>query len=258
MKDTSSKTRIVALVIVIILTISLLYLFIKPRIDGDDSYKNVKETDSGQVEIVQAYVTVNAYPYDSDGNGTEDTAVVTYSPLVNITTQKDIKKVTVANVKVNNPVKGDSEFITWPSHYGKLESSNGYYQPMGTPIDYEAVKSSGSSFTYNIVESPSYTDELGINGGYFDFKYSIVGVGSRFDSENILNSQKVFSGGKALQYAGVKKDGIKSPISFDVIVEFEESERAVKRFSLSTNFDEVYNQGFSFENNQEEYLGKKF
>lgn len=246
----SVAVALVALVVLLILT--------KGFTQSVGSGKALKETESGTATITQAYVSISAWGTDMDGDGKEDTAVLQYSPLVNISTVKEIAKFEIKNVRLSEEIKDGKTFVTWPKHFKYAQDSNSYYEPMGNPVNFEQRKDEGRSFSYNVVDVAGYTDEIGKYGGYVDFRYTIYGLGKTIDYEGILNSVGVYSGGKALEYAGVNKEDIDSPIEFDVVVTYADKSRAIKHFLLTSNFDQIYEQGFSFEYNSDEYVGKEF
>jgi hypothetical protein len=253
-----NKNVLIGAVVVVVLLIVMYLLF---RLIGSaEKTTKVTETQSGQATITQAYVSVSAYGVDSNGDNNPDKATIQYSPLVNISTTKDIASFQIVNVKLTNPMSGEKVFVTWPKHYEKTApDSNTFYEPMATKANYSAYKHEGNSFSYKVVNDVvRYTDEISKNGGYVDFRYTIYGMGNLIDYEGIMNTHKIYSGGKELQYAGFEQGELNSPIEFDVVITFTDKTKAVKHFSLTTDFAEVYQQGFSFKYNSSEYEGKSF
>jgi len=225
---------------------------------GSNKIQKVNETKSSLATIKQAYVSINAFGADSTGGTKIDSAVIQYAPLVNITTTKEITKFEIMNVKLTNPIKAQKSLVSWPKHYKYGQDSNTFYESMGTNFDYVNRKDEGNSFSYNVVDVAGYSDEIGKNGGYVDFRYTVFGIGNKIDYQGIMNTQHIYSGGKELQYAGIKAGEINSPIEFDVVVTFKDKSQAVKHFSLTSDFNEIYNQGFSFTYNSKDYEGKSF
>lgn len=216
------------------------------------------DTNTGQVKITQAYVSISAYGESTTNSDYPDMAVLQYSPLVNFSTKKDMKKFEIKNVKLTNTLKGDRSFITWPKHFEQGKDNNRFYEALGVKADLLNRDDEGNSFEYKVVDTAKYTDEISKTGGFVDFRYTIYGLGNPVDYNGIMNSQNVYSSGKELQYAGLKKGDINSPIEFDVVITFVDGTKAIKHFSLTSNFDEIYDQGFSFQYNSSDYEGKEF
>jgi len=249
---------IIIIASVVLLSLLVVLILTKGFSQSIWSGKSLKETDSGTATITQAYVGISAWAVDMSGDNKEDTAVLFYSPLVNISTVKEIAKFEIKNVRLSEEIKDGKAFVTWPKHFKYAQDSNYYYEPMGTPVNFEQRKDEGRSFSYNVVDVAGYTDEMGKYGGYVDFRYTIYGLGNTIDYEGILNSVGTYSGSKALGYAGVNKEEIDSPIEFDVVIIYADKSKAIKHFSLTSNFDQIFEQGFSFEYNSDEYVGKEF
>jgi len=217
------------------------------------------ETSSGIVTITQAYVSISATGADSkEGAGNKpDMAILQYSPLVNFTSTKEITKFKIQNVKLTNPINSGKTFITWPKHFAGGDN-NTFYEPMDTPQNFLNRKDEGNAFEYKVVDIARYTDEISKWGSYVDFRYTIYQLGEPIDYEGIMNRTGIYSGGKELQYAGFEKGEINSPIEFDVVIDFKDNTQAIKHFSLTSDFNEIYEQGFSFKYNSDEYVGKQF
>lgn len=245
-------TNIIVLLVIVIVVGFVIFIGSKTVFSGS----KLKETSSGTAKIIQAYAYITAWSWDSSGGSKGDTAVLQYSPMVNISTTKEIKKFEIRNVKLTNDIEG-KYFITWPKHVTNGDS-NTLYEPMNNPLELNKRKNEGNSFSYKIVDSPRYRDEVSKTGGIADFKYTIWGLGNKYNYENLLNSKKSFTSGKALEYAGLRKDDVNSPIEFDVVITFVDNNKAVKHFSLTNDFAEIYEQGFSFKYNEKDYIGKEF
>lgn len=247
--------------LLIILVILLLIIFL---IFGNKIVKNisvggsVKETTGSLAEVTQAYTSVSIYGDDTKGGSNYDTAVMQYSALVNITTTTEISKFEIKNVKLTNAIKAERAFITWPKHYEQGRDSNTFYEPMGSNSYYKDRKDEGRDFSYKVVDVAQYSDEISKTGGFVDFRYTVYGLGNKFNYEDILNNQKIYSGGKEAIYAGLKQADIESPIEFDVVITFTDKSKSVKHFKLSTDFKEVFEQGFSFKYISDNYVGQQF
>ncbi|KKR05791.1 MAG: hypothetical protein UT34_C0002G0298 [candidate division WS6 bacterium GW2011_GWF2_39_15] len=249
------RGRILILVLIVLIGIFLLSFVIVKIISNAGK---VVETNGQDAEVLQAYTSVSTFGYDTSGGSNYNTAGLQYSTVLNMSTSKEIAGFEIRNVKLSDEIESEKIFITWPKHFGQGKDNNTFYEDMGTKADYPNRKDEGNKFEYRVVDSAAYTDEIGVNGGVVDFRYTLFGIGNKFDYEEILDNDKVYKGGKELVYAGVKKEDIDSSIEFDVIITFTDKSKAVKHFSLNTNFDEVLNQGFSFVNNGADYIGKKF
>jgi hypothetical protein len=132
------------------------------------------ETNTGQVQINQAYVSISVYGGSTTNDINPDMAVLQYSPLINITTKKDMKKFEIRNVKLTNKVEGKGYFITWPKHYEQGKDNNTFYEAIGEKADLLNRENEGNSFEYKVVDVANYTDEITKTGGFVDFRYNIV------------------------------------------------------------------------------------
>lgn len=254
---------IIILVIVVVLGLCILCAsvsinFYNNNFSSTGKTVKVTETNSGHTKITQAYVSISAFGANSAGDSIPDKAVIQYAPLVNITTKKEMSKFEIVNVKLTNPIKAEKTFITWPKHYAYGQDSNTFYEPMSTAENYLGRSDEGTSFEYKVVDNAKFADEISKMGGYVDFKYTIYGIGNKIDYYGIMNGEGIYSGGKELQYAGIKQGEINSPIEFDVVVTFKDKSQAIKHFSLTADFTEIYNEGFSFNYNSSDYVGKEF
>lgn len=217
----------------------------------------LKETTTSVATISQATLSVSAFSWDSTGGNKGNTAVLLYYPMLNIYTNKDIKTFEIKNVKLTNKIEG-KHFITWPKDFKQMQDTNYYYEPTNTPQAFDKRNDEGRNFKFKVVDNPVNTNEIGKTGGVVDFRYTVWDLGNQFSYDDILNTTGKYTSGSALSYAGFKQGEINSPIEFDVVITYTDNSKGIKHFSLTTNFDEIYNQGYSFINNQNDYIGKTF
>jgi len=244
---------------VVLLIVSLLLIFTKAFTQPLSIFNTtLKETSSNTATISQAFTYVAGYTGDLEEDGTPDYPVMQYSTTVNILTNKDIKKFEIKNVQLSNSIDSSREYVTWPKHFKKISSSNLFYEEMGVLSQYTDRQDEGRNFSYVVVDNPEYADEMGINGGYVDFKYTMYWDDRTFDYEGILDRDGVFNGGSVFKYGELTKVDIESPIEFDVVITYVDNSKAIKHFKLTTNFDQVAESSFSFENNSSEYVGISF